>query len=64
LLDDSEAFAGTLESLAIFVALGIADDLAFERLDGVLHVFDKFAHNSDRRRLILDLNGDLAAHKS
>jgi hypothetical protein len=57
LLGDSEAFTGTLESLAVFVTLGIAD-LAFERFDGFLQVFDKLAHDSDRRRLIFDLDGD------
>ena len=41
LLGDGEAFAGALESFAVFVALGIADDLAFERFDGVLQAFDK-----------------------
>jgi len=43
LFGDGEALAGALESLAVFVALGIADDLAFERFDGVLQVFDEFA---------------------
>ena len=60
---DSEAFAGTLESLALLATLGIADDLAFERFNGVVQVFDKLAHDSDRRRLIFNLDGDLAAHK-
>ena len=27
-------------SFAVFVALGVADDVAFERFDGVLQVFD------------------------
>jgi hypothetical protein len=29
----------------------------------VLQVFDKLAHDSERRRLIFDLDRDLAAHK-
>jgi hypothetical protein len=33
LLGDSEELAGTLESFAVFVTLGIANDLAFERFD-------------------------------
>ena len=35
---DGEAFAGALESFPVFVALGIANDLAFERFGGVLQV--------------------------
>ena len=50
-------------SLAVFVTLGIADDLAFERFHGVLQMFDKLAHDTDCRRLIFDLDGNLAAHK-
>jgi hypothetical protein len=30
-----------VESLAVFLALAIADDRQFERFDGVLQVFDK-----------------------
>jgi hypothetical protein len=51
-----------LESFEVFVALGIADDLAFECFEGVLQAFDKLAHDTDCRRLIFDLDGDLAAH--
>ena len=51
-------------SLAVFVTLGIADDLAFERFDGVLQVFHKLTHDGDRRWLIFDLDGDIAAHQS
>jgi hypothetical protein len=47
LLDDGEAFAGALESFAVFVAPGIADDLAFESFDGVLQMLDNLAHDSD-----------------
>jgi len=42
----------------------IADDLAFERFDGVLQVFHKLTHDGDRRWLIFDLDGDIAAHQS
>ena len=58
---DSEAFAGALKSFAVFVALGIADDLAFERFDCVLQVFNKLAHDTDRGLLIFDLDGAVAA---
>jgi hypothetical protein len=36
LLGDGKAFSGALENFAVFVALGIAHDLAFECFDGVL----------------------------
>jgi hypothetical protein len=52
-----KAFAGALESFSIFVALGIADDLTFERFDGVLEAFDKLGYDADCGRLILDLDG-------
>jgi hypothetical protein len=63
LLGDSEAVAGALESFAVFVTLGIADDLSFERFDRMLQVFDKPPHDTDCGRLIFDLDGNLAAHK-
>ena len=58
MLGDGEAFAGALERFAVFVALGIADDLAFERFNGVLQVFDKLAPDTDCGRPIFDLNRD------
>jgi hypothetical protein len=44
--------------------LGFANDLAFERFDGIPQVFDKLADDADCGRLIFDLDGDLAAHMS
>ena len=40
MLGDGEPFAGAPESVAVFVTLGIADDLAFKRSDGVLQMVD------------------------
>jgi len=53
-----------LRALRYSSPLAIASNLAFKRFDGVLQAFDKFAHDADCRRLIFDLDGDLAAHMS
>ena len=52
-----------LRALRYSSPLAIASNLAFERFDGVLQVFDQLAHDTDCRRLIFDLDGNLAAHK-
>ena len=51
-----------LRALRYSSLFGIADDLAFERFDGILRVVNKLADDTDCGRLIFDLNGDLAAH--